>query len=75
MNLLDTVAVASRSLLKNQALVSALKAKYTKIIFNETGAILQGQDLVDFLSSADKAIIGIVQFIVWHDKYIVHYNS
>ena len=64
MNLLDTVAVASRSLLKNQALVSTLKAKYTKIIFNETGAILQGQDLVDFLSSADKAIIGIEQISI-----------
>jgi D-3-phosphoglycerate dehydrogenase len=61
MNLLDTVAVASRSFSKNQGLVSALKAKYTKVIFNETGATLQGQDLVDFLSSADKAIIGIEQ--------------
>ena len=61
MNLLDTVAVASRSFSTNQGLVSALKAKYTKVIFNETGATLQGQDLVDFLSSADKAIIGIEQ--------------
>ena len=59
MNLLDTVAVASRSFSKNQGLVSALEAKYSKVIFNETGATLQGRDLVDFLSSADKAIIGI----------------
>ena len=61
MNLLDTVAVASRSFSKNQGLVSALKAKYSKVIFNQTGTTLQGQDLVNFLSSADKAIIGIEQ--------------
>ena len=59
MNLLDTVAVASRSFSKNQGLVSALKAKYSKVTFNQTGTTLQGKDLVNFLSSADKAIIGI----------------
>jgi len=61
MNLLDTVAVASRSFSKNQDLVNALKSKYSKVIFNETGTTLQGQDLVNFLNSADKAIIGIEQ--------------
>jgi phosphoglycerate dehydrogenase-like enzyme len=59
MNLLDTVAVASRSFSKNQGLVSALKAKYSKVTFNQTGTTLQGKELVNFLSSADKAIIGI----------------
>jgi phosphoglycerate dehydrogenase-like enzyme len=59
MNLLDTVAVASRSFSKNKGLVNALKAKYSKIILNDTGATLEGQNLINFLSPADKAIIGI----------------
>ena len=59
MNLLNTVAVASRSFSKNKGLVNALKAKYSKIILNDTGATLEGQDLINFLSPADKAIIGI----------------
>jgi len=61
MNLLDTVAVASRSFSKNQDLVNALESQYSKVIFNETGITLQGQELVNFLNSADKAIIGIKQ--------------
>jgi D-3-phosphoglycerate dehydrogenase len=59
MNLLDTVVVTSRSFSKNEDLVNALKAKYSKVIFNDSGATLQGQELINFLSSADKAIIGI----------------
>jgi len=59
MNLLDTVAVTSRSFSKNEDLVNDLKAKYSKVIFNDSGATLQGQELINFLSSADKAIIGI----------------
>ena len=59
MNLLDTVAVTSRSFSKNEGLVNELKAKYSKVIFNDSGATLQGQELINFLSSADKAIIGI----------------
>ena len=59
MNLLDTVAVTSRSFSKNEGLVNDLKAKYSKVIFNDSGATLQGQELINFLSSADKAIIGI----------------
>ena len=59
MNLLDTVAVTSRSFSKNKGLVNALKAKYSKVIFNNSGTTLQGQELINFLSSADKAIIGI----------------
>ena len=61
MNLLDTVVVTSRSFSKNEALANALKAKYSKVIFNDSGATLQGQELINFLSSADKAIIGIEQ--------------
>ena len=59
MNLLDTVAVTSRSFSRNEGLVNDLKAKYSKVIFNDSGATLQGQELINFLSSADKAIIGI----------------
>ena len=40
-------------------MVNDLKAKYSKVIFNDSGATLQGQELINFLSSADKAIIGI----------------
>ena len=58
MNLLNTVAVASRSFSKNKGLVNALKAKYSKIIFNDIGTTLEGQNLINFLSPADKAIIG-----------------
>ena len=59
MNLLDTVAVTSRSFSKNESLANALKARYSKVMFNDSGATLQGQELINFLSSADKAIIGI----------------
>ncbi|MDC0922787.1 NAD(P)-dependent oxidoreductase [Gammaproteobacteria bacterium] len=59
MNLLDTVVVTSRSFSKNEGLANALKAKYSKVIFNDSGATLRGQELIKFLSSADKAIIGI----------------
>ena len=45
MNLLETVAVTSRSFSKNEGLVNNLKAKYSKVIFNDSGATLQGQEL------------------------------
>ena len=53
MNLLDTVAVTSRSFSKNEGLVNGLKAKYSKVIFNDSGATLQGQELINFLSSLE----------------------
>jgi len=59
MNSTDTVAVASRSFSKDTALIDALRAEYSNILLNETGKTLEGNDLVDFLGSADKAIIGI----------------
>mgnify|MGYP006107086439 CR=1 FL=1 len=59
MNSSDTVAVTSRSFCKNKYLISKLKERYSKILLNETGSTLQGDDLVRFLCSADKAIIGI----------------
>ncbi len=45
MNLLDTVEVTLRSFSKNEGLVNALKAKYSKVTFNDSGATLQGQEL------------------------------
>ena len=59
MNSLETIAVASRSFSKNTNLINKLKQKYSKIILNETGKTLEGDELITFLSSADKAIIGI----------------
>jgi len=59
MNVLDTVAVASRSFSNNNGLVKILKARYSNIILNATGATLEGQNLINFLSPANKAIIGI----------------
>jgi phosphoglycerate dehydrogenase-like enzyme len=59
MNAIDTVAVASRSFSKNAFLIEVLQAQYSNIILNETGTTLKGNDLVNFLNSADKAIIGI----------------
>ena len=59
MNVIDTVAVASRSFSKNAFLIEALQTQYSNIILNETGKTLKGNDLVNFLNSADKAIIGI----------------
>ena len=59
MNSIHTVAVASRSFSKNTALIGALKAQYSNILLNETGKTLEGRDLINFLGSADKAIIGI----------------
>jgi len=56
---LDTIAVASRSFSKNESLVECLKAKYSNIILNMTGETLVGKELIAFLGSADKAIIGI----------------
>jgi hypothetical protein len=48
MNLLDTVAVTSRSFSKNEGLVNDLKAKYSKVIFNDSGTTLQGHGKKNF---------------------------
>ena len=59
MNTKDTVAVASRSFSQNIFLVTKLKNLYSSVILNETGKTLKGEDLVNFLKPASKAIIGI----------------
>ena len=59
MNKLDTVAVASRSFSQNDELVQHLQSKYSSVIFNNFGKTLEGDELVNFLMPATKAIIGI----------------
>ena len=53
------VAVTSRSFSNNKELVKKLKQRYKNVLLNESGHTLTGADLLSFLSSADKAIIGI----------------
>ena len=59
MNKHDVVAVASRSFSNNDFLVSELKKLYSKVILNESGKTLKGDELINFLQRANKAIIGI----------------
>ncbi len=59
MNTKDIIAVTSRSFSHNESLVGRLKTLYSSIILNETGKTLAGDELVEFLKPATKAIIGI----------------
>jgi len=59
LNTKDTIAVASRSFSKNDFLVNHLKTLYSSIILNDSGKTLEGDQLVEFLKPATKAIIGI----------------
>ncbi len=59
MNTFDKIAVASRSFSKNERLIAELKSRYSDIILNDSGETLEGENLINFLSPADKAIIGI----------------
>jgi D-3-phosphoglycerate dehydrogenase len=59
LNTKDTIAVASRSFSKNDFLVSHLKTLYSSIILNNSDKSLEGDQLVQFLKPATKAIIGI----------------
>lgn len=53
------VAVASRSFSSNSTLRAELLELYPESRFNETGRTLKGQELVEFLAGAEKAIIGL----------------
>ena len=66
MNKHEVIAVTSRSFCKNTALVAELKIRYSQVILNETGKTLAGHDLINFLSKADKAIIGIEDMSAEH---------
>jgi len=66
MNTHEVIAVTSRSFCKNMTLVEELKTRYAKVILNETGKTLVGHDLINFLSKADKAIVGIEDMSAEH---------
>jgi len=53
------VAVASKSFSRNSTLRAELAGRYVDHRFNDTGAVLKGRALVDFLRGHDKAITGL----------------
>ena len=53
------VAVASKSFSRNPTLRAELASRYDRHRFNDTGAVLKGQPLIDFLRGHDKAITGL----------------
>lgn len=53
------VAVCSRSFSRNLDLRDQLVARYQNVKFNDDGLALAGDELVNFLNKADKAIIGL----------------
>jgi len=59
LNTKDIIAVASRSFSKNDYLVDHLKTLYSSIILNDSDKTMEGDELVQFLKPATKAIIGI----------------
>jgi phosphoglycerate dehydrogenase-like enzyme len=59
MNIIDKVAVCSRSFSKNAVLRSELLLRYKYVTFNDSGAQLEGQDLINFLEGHDKAITAL----------------
>lgn len=59
MNINDKVAVCSRSFSKNEVLRSELLQRYKYVTFNDSGAQLEGQNLVNFLEGHDKAITAL----------------
>lgn len=59
MNTEDTVAVCSRSFSRNEVLRKELLSRYANVTFNDTGTSLRGDDLVEFLSGATKAITAL----------------
>lgn len=59
MNTNSRVAVCSRSFANNPLLRAELLARYAHVTFNETGKVLHGDALVEFLSGHDKAITAL----------------
>lgn len=55
----EVVAVASRSFSQDSELVASLLEQYPNSKFNNTGRLLQGKELVDFLQGSEKAIIAL----------------
>ena len=59
MNTNDKIAVCSRSFSLNPVLREELLQKYKHVHFNDAGAKLEGDTLVDFLRGHDKAITAL----------------
>jgi phosphoglycerate dehydrogenase-like enzyme len=59
MNAVDRVAVCSRSFSANSVLRNELLARYRNVTFNDAGAQLNGDSLVEFLRGHHKAITGL----------------
>jgi D-3-phosphoglycerate dehydrogenase len=53
------VAVAARSFNRNATLRSELAARYPMVTFSDASSLLDGDDLIAFLSGHDSAIIGL----------------
>ena len=53
------VAVCSRSFSKNAVLRAELLARYSTVTFNDRGASLEGDALVEFLRGHDRAIVAL----------------
>jgi D-3-phosphoglycerate dehydrogenase len=58
-NIVDKVAVCSRSFSKNPILRTELLEKYQFVTFNDFGAQLSGDELINFLRGHDKAITAL----------------
>ncbi len=54
-----SVAVLSRSFSRHPALRAELLAQYPRAVFNDSGAILKGQALIDFVAPHEAAIVGL----------------
>ena len=62
MNILDTVAITSRSFSANKYLVEKLRARYANITLNNSGKTLVGSELLEFLDGQNKVIVGLENF-------------
>lgn len=53
------IGVCSRSFSKNETLRKELLSKFSKVVFNDSGASLNGDDLVEFLQDCDGAVVAL----------------
>jgi phosphoglycerate dehydrogenase-like enzyme len=59
MNIVDKVAVSSRSFSKNRILRAELQSKYANVTFNDSGLQFEGDQLVNFLQGHHLAITAL----------------
>jgi len=57
--LLDPIAVTSRTFSRNEVLRAKLKEHFANVRFNDAGATLKGESLVEFLSGSTGAIVAL----------------